>query len=448
MELFQQLATIINEYFTFYIIFPVMLLLGSYFSIKLKFIQITKFASSFKNLMAKKTGAEGNISHFEAISAVLAGNFGTGNISGMAVAVAMGGPGALLWMWVMAFFGASIQYASCFLGVKYRVVNSQGEYLGGPMYYLSQALGKKKLAAAFAILTLCGAVTVGGLTQVNSMMLPLKAMDLSSLGCSVTIALCVAAVILGGLNRMAKFASTVVPLMALFYLSGAIVILFMNRDKIPEALALIFHAAFHPESVLGGAFGLTMLKTVTTGFGRGLFATDSGTGIVPILQASARTEHPVIDGLVTLVAPLLVMVVCTVTGLVLLVTGVWQDTMLESTNMVIQAFQQHLGAGIGSTIVVVSLLLFGYTTILAWACCADKAAGYLFGAEKVQLVRYLFIAILPLGAFMEVKLVWTLADLCISGMLITNMIGIAFLSKEVIGDSRSYFAAKPKLALS
>lgn len=431
-----------NESFTFFCVFPGMLMLGLYLTCRLRFVQISKFHLSFANLVSKKQSSQGNISHFEAVSTVLAGNFGTGNISGMAIAVATGGPGALVWMWVMAFFGSAIQYASCFLGVKYRTKNSNGEFVGGPMYYLSQALGWKSLAALFAVLTLFAAISVGGFAQVNSMMLPLNALGLNPLPCSIVLAFLVAVVLIGGVGRLAKFASMVVPVMAFLYLSAALVVLFLHSDLVPQALMLMLSSAINPEAAFGGFLGAGLLKTITTGLDRGLFATDAGTGIVPILQASARSDHPATDGLVTLVAPFCVMLVCTMTGLVLLVTGAWQQEGLQSTNMVTFAFQEGLGSFGGAAIVIVSLLLFGYTTILAWACCAEKAAGYLFGSRRGAWFKYLFIALIPVGAFLQVDLVWALADLCITGMLATNMVGIAALANEVIDESRDYFSPR------
>lgn len=430
-----------NESFTFFCVFPGMLILGLYLTFRLRFVQISQFHLSFSNLINKKESSQGNMSHFEAVSTVLAGNFGTGNISGMAIAIATGGPGALVWMWVMAFLGSAIQYASCFLGVKYRMKNSHGEYVGGPMYYLSHALGWKSLAAVFAILTLFAAISVGGFAQVNSMMLPLKTLGLHPLFCSLLLTFFVAIVLIGGVARLAKFASMIVPLMAFLYLSGALIVLFLHWDLIPQALILMLSSAINPEAAFGGFLGAGLLKTITTGLDRGLFATDAGTGIVPILQAGARSDNPVTDGLVTLVAPFCVMLVCTMTGLVLLVTGAWQQTGLQSTNMVTFAFQEGLGSFGGAAIVIISLLLFGYTTILAWACCAEKAAEYLFGSHKGAWFKYIFITFIPVGAFLQVDLVWALADLCITGMLATNMVGIAALAHEVIDESRRYFSS-------
>ena len=445
---FKMFLVNLNEILTFFVVFPSIIFLGIYLTIKLRFVQISKLKMSFSCLLKKENQSQGDISHFQAISSVLAGNFGTGNISGMAVAVTTGGPGALVWMWVMAFLGASIQYTSCILGVKYRKQNAEGEYVGGPMYYLQDALGFKKLAALFAVFTVIGALTVGNFAQVNSVALPLQKMGFNPLLCIAAIALLVAIVLIGGVQRVSKIASVIVPLKAFLYLTTALIILGINIDKVIPAFKLMFTAAFDPKSTMGGVLGFGMVKAISSGFDRGLFATDAGTGIVPILQSSARTSNPVIDGVVTLVAPFVVMIVCTTTGLVLLVTGVWQNADLQSTHMVTEAFQQGLGHSAGAYVVIIALILFAYTTILAWACCAEKAMGFLVGTKHAKFFKYLYIAFIPVGAVMQVDLIWRLADISISLMLITNLIGVIGLSHEVIGASRKFFYENDPLEVS
>ena len=436
---FKSLLISFNETFTFFFIFPAIFLIVVYLTYRLRCVQISKLKLSFACLLKKEGSSQGNISHYQAVSSVLAGNFGTGNISGMAIAISTGGPGALVWMWVMAFLGASIQYSSCILGVKYRLKNSEGEFVGGPMYYLRDGLGYKKLGALFALFTILGALTVGNFAQINSVTLPLQAMGFHPLLCGIVLALLVGVVLLGGIQRVAKLASFIVPLKAFIYLSIALIILAMNADNILPAFKLMFQSAFSPQSALGGFLGFGTMQAITSGFDRGLFATDAGTGIVPILQSSARTSNPVIDGVVTLVAPFLVMIVCTTTGLVLLVTGVWQDPTLKSTNMVTHAFQVGLGHSIGAYVVIIALVLFAFTTVLAWACCAEKAIGFLWGLKQAHWFKYFYVALIPVGTLIHVDLIWRLADISISLMLMINLIGVIGLSKEVIGESRDYF---------
>lgn len=441
---FKELLGGFNELFTLLCVFPTMLFLGLYLTIRLRFVQISKFKLSLTHLMSKKHGCEGSMSHFEAMSAVLASNFGTGNVSGMAVALTTGGPGALVWMWVMAFLGAAIQYASCLLGVKYRTRDPNNEYVGGPMYYLSKGLGFKKLASLFCLLTITGAITTGVMTQVNSMSLPLIKLGMPPFLCGTLIAVFVGYITLGGLKRTTKFASFVVPLKAFLYLGTAWVILFLNYEKILPAFGVMFDAAFNTQALMGGVLGGGIVKAITTGFDRGIFATDAGNGIVPLLQSGARTTDPVVDGLVTLVAPFLVMIVCTTTGLVLIITDAWQGIGLHSTNMVTQAFTDGLGTSIGAYIVIVSLLLFGYTTVVTWSCCLEKAVTYLWGHKIAGYAKYAFILLIPFGALADVEIVWALADVSLTAMLVVNMIGVAGLSKEVIEDSRVYFDKERK----
>lgn len=385
---------------------------------------------------------EGDISHYQAIASVLAGNFGTGNISGMAVALSTGGPGALVWMWVMTFFGSVIQYANCLLGVKYRSKNAEGEFVGGPMYYLTEGLGLKSVAVIFSIFVILGAFTVGNFAQVNSMALPLKAVGIAPWIVGLVMAFFIGLVIVGGVKNVAKVSSAVVPMMALIYLGAALFILGTHAEGIVPAFGTMFKAALGGSSIVGGTLGFTVMKSLTTGFHRAIFATDAGTGTVPILQANAKTKHPVVDGVVALTAPFMVMIVCTTTALVLIITGAFETPGLQSTNMVASAFQKGIGFSAGSFIVISSLVLFGYTTALAWASCMERAVEFLFGRNLVRPFQLLYIILVPIGALLHVDFVWTLADIALSSMLVLNLIGVAGLSKEVVGDSRAFFEAR------
>jgi alanine or glycine:cation symporter, AGCS family len=432
----------LNQNFTFFFVFPSIVILGFYLSFKMNFLQITKLKLSGSSLLKKDESEHGNISHYQAISAVIAGNLGTGNISGMAVALATGGPGSLVWMWVMAFLGSIIQYSSCFLGVKYRQKDENGEFVGGPMYYLHHGLGLKKLAVIFAFVTMIAAVTVGNFAQINSIVLPLKSFGFNPLLCGFGMMIIAALAILGGIQRIAKIASSIVPVMALLYLGAGCCILFFFRHEILPSLWLMLQCAFQGTSFFGGVLGFGVVKALTTGFERGVFATDAGTGIVPILQAGARTKSPVVDGIVTLIAPFIVMVVCTMTGLILIATGAFEQSGLQSTNMVIYAFQQVFGSQVGNLLVIVALALFAYTTVIAWGGCGEKAAQFLWGKKRSRFFQYIYLALIPIGAVAHVELVWILADLSIAFMLVTNLIGIAGLSKEVIVESKRYFQAE------
>jgi AGCS family alanine or glycine:cation symporter len=437
------LLKFLNESFTLYVIFPSILLLGIYLTWRLRFVQISKIFLSFTHLFKRREAeAVGDISPYQAITSVLAGNFGTGNISGMAIALATGGPGALVWMWVMAFFGAAIQYANCLLGVKYRRRNQDGEFVGGPMYYLRDRLGRSFLAMLFSCCVIFGAFAVGNFAQVNSMALPLSRFGIHPLVMGLTAAGFVSLVILGGMQRVAKISSAIVPVMALLYLGTALVILANHCERILPAFQQIFHSLWGGSAIVGGTLGFTLMKALTTGFDRAIFATDAGTGTVSILQAGTRTKDPVIVGIVALVSPFMVMIVCTTTALVLMITGAFEVPDMKSTHMVAHAFEVGVGKPLGSLVVIVALLLFGYTTTLAWAGCLERAVDFLFGRSFVRPFHLLYILFIPLGAVLQVDFVWILADISLSLMVVINLIGIASLSNEVIRDSHLYFASK------
>lgn len=437
MSLFKVLG-LLNDGFTFFVIFPVILFLGLFLTIQLRFVQFSKLGMSVKQLFHKYEGEKDGISHYQAVAAVLAGNFGTGNISGMAVAMTTGGPGALVWMWVIAFLGAAIQYASCILGVQYREENARGEKVGGPMYYLSKGLKMKRLGMIFAVFAILGGLTAGNFTQVNSVVLPLQNLGIPPLATSLSMAFLVGLVLLGGLQRFAKFAASVVPIMAILYFGTAVWILASHGSLILPCLKQIFISAFSPSAFLGGSLGYGIMRTIASGFDRGIFATDAGTGVAPILQSSTDSSDPISNGIVTLIAPILVMIVCTTTGLVLMVTGLWQSDF-QSTNMVTTAFTQGLKNPIGGYIVTTALILFSYTTVLAWANCCERAVGYLLGEGWIKRFRWFFLCMIPLGAYFQVEHVWLLSDISFSLMLATNMIGVAGLSKEVKKATQNAF---------
>lgn len=311
------------------------------------------------------------------------------------------------------------------------------------MYYLRDGLGYKKIAALFAILAIFGSITVGNFAQVNSVILPLAKLGYNPFICSLIIAALIGIVVLGGIRRIAFFASCIVPFMALLYLVTGLTVVGLHYDQLLPAFKMLFAQAFGFSSVAGGVLGFGVFKAIATGFDRGLFATDAGTGIVPILQASAKSDQPVMDGISTLITPLMVMIVCTMTGLVLILTGAWLVPGLQSTNMVTYAFSHGLQSEIGNYVVVISLILFAYTTAVAWAYCGEKAFEFLVGAEKRLWFRLAFVMLVPLGSLMQVTMIWSLADIAITCMLTANLIGIMKLSDQVITSTRKYQQLQP-----
>ncbi len=425
----------INKSFTLLFIFPVIIIFGGYLSVKLKFVQIFGIKKAFSLLTTKDH--KGSISSFSALSAILGGNLGTGNISGVAVALSMGGPGALFWMWVMAIFASITKYVGCFLGVHYQRQNVAKEWVGGPMYYLQDGLKSKILAQLFCFFCITSALTVGNLVQVHSLFVPLNTIDIHPLLFGIPLSLLVGAVIFGGMKRLAKVLSAVVPFMACVYLSACLIVLFIFRSELLPSLKLIFTSAFSMGSASSGLAGFSVLQAIRVGFNRGLFATDSGLGLAPILHSAVRDTNPKIDnrhvqGLISILSPMIVMVVCSMTGLVLLSTKVYENSSLPSTALCMQAFIKAFGHPLSGHIITVTLFFFAFTTILTWSFCADKAIDYLFGIKAIKPFQIFFILIIPIGAFVQDQFIWTFADISINFMFAINIIGIIGLSKMVI----------------
>lgn len=429
---------LIKTSLSYYVLIPVLFAIGLYFSIRLKFLQITHIPRAWSLFMQDRDLKEdGHATSFSALSAVLGGNLGTGNIAGIAVALTMGGPGALLWMWVMAILGSILKFVGCTLGVLYRTKDDAGEYVGGPMYYLDRALGLKKTAKFFCILTIITAITVGNLVQMNSLALPLMQSGVHPAGIGVLMALLVGGVILGGLHRFSAVVSKVVPFMAIFYLLACLVLIALNIEKLIPSLQLIFTSAFGAVPVASGVVGYTVLETMRTGFDRGLFATDCGVGVAPIIHASVdsnmhRFKTALSQGLISTLSPLIVVIVCTLTGLVLMVTDAWLIEGLESTNICLEAFKRGFQNDIAGHLVTATLFFFAFTTILTWSFCADKAIEFLFSRKYIRLFQVLFILAIPMGAFFKVNFVWTLADLFMNMMLLVNVFALVFLFHRVL----------------
>lgn len=434
-----EILNLVKESLTLYLIFPIIVLFGGYLSFRLRFIQLSHLKEAFTLVKTQKK--RGGISSFSAVAAILGGNLGTGNISGIAVAITTGGPGALFWMWVMAILASILKYMGCFLGVKYRTQDSAGEWIGGPMYYLEKGMKSPFLAKLFCICTIFSALTVGNMVQVHSLALPVSSLGLNPLFLGLGLAALVGGVIWGGLQRFSAVVSMTVPFMAAAYILTCLFILISFYDQIIPALSLILTSAFGLGSFAGGALGFTILHAIQSGFDRGLFATDSGLGLAPILHAAVTDQHEVyankvVQALVSVLSPMIVMVVCTMTGTVLLVTGAWNTVGLESTNMCIEAFRIGLSTDMAGHIVSITLFFFAFTTILTWSFCADKSIEYLFGRERIKLFQLLFIACIPLGVYQHGSILWTVADISINVMFIVNVIGIFGLSSAVIHFTR------------
>lgn len=425
-----------------YFVIPVIFLSGLYFSIILKFIQFRKIFDAIKYTIKTSTGVQ-KFSSFGALSAVLGGNLGTGNIAGIAVALTTGGAGSLFWMIIMVVFGTVIKFCCCFLGIKYREKDRQNNWVGGPMFYLEKGLNCKHLSKLFCLLVICSAVTTGNFIQVHSIAMPLHQAQISPLFVGLVMACLVALVMMGGLTRFSHFVSSIVPLMALFYIVACIKILFTYKQFLLPNLILVLENAFDYQSIRGASLGFALSEAIRVGFDRGVMATDTGIGIAPILHSKVSQEdkdYKVIamqQGLISMLAPIVVLIICLLTGFVLLVTDAWK-LPLESTSMCLAAFKIGLNSDrLAIFVVNITLCLFAFTTILTWGYCAQSAIEYLCGNANNKylfLFKCLFIMFIPFGIWFEVRFLWNISDVFLNCMLLINMYGVCRLFKEIVVD--------------
>lgn len=428
----------------------IVLLLGTgiYLTIVLRGIQFTALIPSLYLALIKRKeeeNADGDISHFQALMTALSATVGVGNIAGVASAIAAGGPGAIFWMWITGLFGMATKYSEALLAIKYREVDGSGQISGGPMYYVSKGLGLKWLGVLFAIFTAIAAFGIGNMVQSNSVADALNsAFGISHWITGVVICIGTGLVIVGGIKSIAKTTSTIVPFMILFYMIGAIIILFSNLSAIPEAFGLIFHHAFNPTSAAGGFLGATVSQTVRMGVARGIFSNESGLGSSPIAAAAAKTKNPVSQALVSMTQTFIdTIVVCTFTGLVIITSGVWSSGATGAA-LSSNAFETGVPNGLGAEIVAISLAFFAYSTILGWSYYGEKAVQFIFSYSAVKFYRIVFTLVVFIGAVVKLDLVWTFADIMNGLMAFPNLIGLIGLSGVVVSETKKYLASEIK----
>lgn len=433
---------------------PVMIALlvgtGIWLTVRLRFIQIRGFLHAINLVRGKHDDHEdeGEISHFQALSSALAATIGTGNIAGVATAIASGGPGAVFWMWITAFFGMATKFASCTLAQKYRKIHPDKTASGGPMYYLEYGLGQKWLGILFAVLTVIASFGIGNMVQANSVARPMHdLLGVPPYMSGIVMALITAMVILGGIKRIAVVTSRVVPVMSIVYVAGGLVIVFMNLNQIPSVLEMIFVHAFTPTAAAGGFAGATVMETMRYGVARGVFSNEAGLGSAPIAHAAARTKEPVREGLVASLGPFIdTIIVCTLTSIVILVSGLWDQTLdgkqLTGATLSAKAFSDSL-PGAGIYIVQFGMIFFAFSTILGWSYYGDRSMEYLFGKKAIRPYHWMWVLIIPLGAMIKVDLVWNISDVANGLMAIPNLIGLLLLSGVVVREVRSYRERHP-----
>lgn len=424
---------------------PLLILLsgtGLYLTLRLGFIQIRYLPRALGYLFKKDKGGKGDVSSFAALCTALAATIGTGNIVGVATAVQAGGPGAIFWMWLVALLGMATKYAECLLAVKYRVRDKNGFMAGGPMYYIERGLGIKWLAKLFALFGVMVAFFgIGTFPQVNAITHAMQdTFNIPVLVTAIIVTLLVGLIILGGVKRIATASSLIVPFMAILYVTTSLVIILLNIEKVPDAISLIIYSAFDPQAALGGAIGFTVMKAIQSGVARGIFSNESGLGSAPIAAAAAQTREPVRQGLISMTGTFLdTIIVCTMTGIVLVLTGAWNNPELAGATVTNYAFAQGLGTSIGATIVTVGLLFFAFTTILGWCYYGERCFVYLVGIRGVKLYRLAYIVLVGLGSFLHLNLIWIIADIVNGLMAFPNLIALIGLRKIVIEETKDYF---------
>ena len=424
---------------------PLLILLsgtGLYLTLRLGFIQIRYLPRALGYLFKKDKGGKGDVSSFAALCTALAATIGTGNIVGVATAVQAGGPGAIFWMWLVALLGMATKYAECLLAVKYRVRDKNGFMAGGPMYYIERGLGIKWLAKLFALFGVMVAFFgIGTFPQVNAITHAMQdTFNIPVLVTAIIVTLLVGLIILGGVKRIATASSLIVPFMAILYVTTSLVIILLNIEKVPDAISLIIYSAFDPQAALGGAIGFTVMKAIQSGVARGIFSNESGLGSAPIAAAAAQTREPVRQGLISMTGTFLdTIIVCTMTGIVLVLTGAWNNPELAGATVTNYAFAQGLGTSIGATIVTVGLLFFAFTTILGWCYYGERCFVYLVGIRGVKLYRLAYIVLVGLGSFLHLNLIWIIADIVNGLMAFPNLIALIGLRKVVIEETKDYF---------
>ncbi|BBO66889.1 transporter [Desulfosarcina alkanivorans] len=415
----------------------------------LKVIQFRHFAYAWKLISGKYDNPEdeGEVTHFQALSTALSATIGTGNIAGVGTAVAIGGPGAIFWMWVTAIFGMGLKYAECLLSLNFRKVHSDGTTGGGPMYYLEHGLGQKWLGVTFAVFAAIASFGIGNMVQANSVAEPLlDTFGVPKLVTGLVIAVLCFAVIVGGVKRIGAVSSKVVPAMAVFYIVGALLVIFSHLGQVPAAFARIFHDAFSGTAATGGFVGAGVAQAIRFGVARGVFSNEAGLGSAPIAHGAAQTQEPVREGLVAMLGPFIdTLVICTMTGLVIILTGAFTLTGADGTGLTgavltKTAFQNGMPFAGGQYIVTIGIIFFAFSTVIGWSYYGDRCIDYLFGQKAVLPYRIIYCLIIPVGATIKLSLVWTISDIFNALMAWPNLVGLIFLSPVVVKMTREYFA--------
>ena len=412
---------------------------GCWLTICLRGIQVRQLFYSLRLTFSKERGGEGDISHFGALSTALAATVGTGNIAGVSAAVALGGPGAIFWMWLTGLVGMATKYCEGFLAVKYRQVNHRGEISGGPMYYLEKGLGQKWLGVCFAFFGAMAAFGIGNMVQANTTVHALNgSLGVSSFFVGSVMMLLTGMVIIGGIKRIAEVASYLVPFMVLVYFFGALIVVLNNLDGLGAGIKMILEDAFTGTAATGGFAGASLASTIRYGVARGLFSNESGMGSAPIAAAAAKTNQPAKQALVSMTGTFIdTLVVCSLTALALSSTGVWVSGE-TGVALTLQAFSEGLPGFWGKVIVTIGTVTFAFSTILAWEYYGEKCFEYLFGEKYILFYRYAWVIFVFVGAQIKLEMVWNFSDAMNALMAIPNLIGLVLLTRTLVKGTQSF----------
>ena len=449
LESFESIVSKISSFvWGEFLLIPLLSIVGIYLTLGLRCLPWLKIGSAIRLLLRRSTDEHGEISPRHALMTALSATIGTGNIAGVATAIYFGGPGAVFWMWVIALFGMATKYSEAVAAIKFRQIDELGQYVGGPMYYIKNGLGARWrwMASIFAFFGMIAAFGIGNMVQSNSVADALEStFSIDHVYTGLAMSVLVGVVILGGIHRIAEVVGKIVPLMAFAYIICTVSILFVFRADIPDAFHLIFSSAFNGAAASGGFLGATIWMAIRFGVARGIFSNESGLGSAAIAHGAARTTQPVEQGLVAMLGTFIdTLVICTLTALVLIVTGAWSSGE-NGAAMSAYAFSAGLNNG-GAEIVSVGLAIFAFTTIIGWSYYGERCAAYLFGTRITIFYRLLWVSAVLTGSLFKLGLIWTLADIFNGLMALPNLIALLLLSPVIFSETRLYFRQNGKTA--
>lgn len=452
MEAFESFISSINALVWGPPMLVMILGVGLFLSIGLKLMPVLKLGAGFRLMWKGRTGveSEGEIPPFQALMTALSATVGTGNIAGVATAVFLGGPGALFWMWLTALVGMATKYSEAVLAVRFREVDERGAHVGGPMYYIRNGLGKKWawLGVLFAIFASVAAFGIGNTVQANSVADVLQTnFNLPHWVTGLILMTLVGLVLIGGIKRIGQVASALVPFMAIAYVLVGLVVLAINANELPGAIAMVFTHAFSPVAAEGGFAGAAVWAAIRFGVARGIFSNEAGLGSAPIAHAAAQTKNPINQGMVAMLGTFIdTIIVCSITGLVIISSGAWTsgETGAALTSL---AFENGL-PGFGNYVVAISLAIFAFTTIIGWSFYGERCIEFLFGVKAIVPYRVVWILAIPVGATINLGLIWLIADTLNAMMALPNLVALLLLSPVVFKLTREHFEKERSLGVN